>query len=109
MINQAKVDTVPADELAALEAECKALEEGNTTLIARVKQLTAGSASAVVQSTEVTRANKFLTGLVKIKSTPTDQEVDAQLVDADEMVRPQDAYAHAGHTYMILPLRSDGC
>ncbi|KIM63504.1 hypothetical protein SCLCIDRAFT_117295 [Scleroderma citrinum Foug A] len=67
VINQAKVDTVAADELAALEAECKALEEGNTALIARVKQLTAE--------------------LTKIKSTPTDQELDAQLTDADEMVR----------------------
>ena len=40
---QAKVDTVPADELATLEAECKALEERNTVLIARINQLTAGS------------------------------------------------------------------
>ncbi|KAL4064578.1 TBPIP-domain-containing protein [Scleroderma citrinum] len=67
VINQAKVDTVPPDELAALEVECNALEEGNTTLIARVKQLTA----------ELTR----------IKSIPTDQELNVQLTEADETVK----------------------
>lgn len=59
VINQAKVDTVPADELAALEAECKALEEGNTALIGRVKQLTTGFHQSI---------RSLLSGIVLIPS-----------------------------------------
>lgn len=42
-VNQAKVETLPQEELRALEAECKSVEDDNAALSAQVKQLTAGS------------------------------------------------------------------
>ncbi|KIK21527.1 hypothetical protein PISMIDRAFT_12275 [Pisolithus microcarpus 441] len=63
VVNQAKVETLPQEELRALEAECKSVEDDNAALSAQVKQLTAE--------------------LAKLKSTPTDSEVDEQLAQAE--------------------------
>ncbi|KAG6331255.1 hypothetical protein ID866_7834 [Astraeus odoratus] len=71
VINQAHVDTVPEEELAVLEAECKAVEEENMALAAQVKQLSAGGHRQ----------------LAKVRCTPTDDELRAQLVEAEETVR----------------------
>ncbi|KAI6115582.1 Tat binding protein 1-interacting protein-domain-containing protein [Pisolithus croceorrhizus] len=62
-VNQAKVETLPQEELQALELECKSVEDDNAALSAQVKQLTAE--------------------VVKLKSTPTDSEVDERLAEAE--------------------------
>ncbi|KAI6154659.1 Tat binding protein 1-interacting protein-domain-containing protein [Pisolithus tinctorius] len=43
VVNQAKVETLPQEELQGLEAECKSVEDDNSALSAQVKQLTIGS------------------------------------------------------------------
>jgi 26S proteasome regulatory subunit (ATPase 3-interacting protein) len=40
--NQNDIDTLGADELAALETECKTVEEANNTVAAQVKSLQSG-------------------------------------------------------------------
>ena len=40
--NQNDIDTLGADELAALETECKTVEEANNTAAAQVKNLQSG-------------------------------------------------------------------
>ncbi|KAI6039705.1 TBPIP-domain-containing protein [Pisolithus marmoratus] len=63
VVNQAKVETLPQEELQALEAECKSVEDDNVSLSAQVKQLTAE--------------------IAKLKSTPTDSEIDEKLAEAE--------------------------
>ncbi|KAI6154701.1 TBPIP-domain-containing protein [Pisolithus tinctorius] len=63
VVNQAKVETLPQEELQGLEAECKSVEDDNSALSAQVKQLT--------------------TELAKLKSTPTDSDIDEQLAEAE--------------------------
>jgi len=65
--NQASLEDVPAEKLAALEAEHKEIEEANKTLQAEVRAATAE--------------------LAKIKSTPTDAELSAQLEEAAATVK----------------------
>ncbi|KAI6108328.1 TBPIP-domain-containing protein [Pisolithus sp. B1] len=67
VVNQAKVETLPQEELQALELECKSVEDDNAALSAQVKQFTAE--------------------LAKLKSTPTDSEVDERLAEAEVIVR----------------------
>ncbi|KAI6008667.1 TBPIP-domain-containing protein [Pisolithus marmoratus] len=63
VVNQAKVETLPQEELQALEAECKSVEDDNAALSAQVKQLIAE--------------------LAKLKSTPTDSEIGEKLAEAE--------------------------
>ncbi|ETW83465.1 hypothetical protein HETIRDRAFT_383528, partial [Heterobasidion irregulare TC 32-1] len=75
--NQDSVDAVPSSKLAALEADCGALEDANKALAAQLKTLSAG--------------------LAKIRSAPTDDELlrarlaplraGTPLVSADELAR----------------------
>lgn len=46
--NQNDIDTLGADELAALETECKAIEEANNTVAAEVKNLQSGLKNAAI-------------------------------------------------------------
>lgn len=48
--NQNDVATLGADELAALETECKAIEEANNTVAAEVKNLQSGSNNVLIMS-----------------------------------------------------------
>ncbi|THH29472.1 hypothetical protein EUX98_g4715 [Antrodiella citrinella] len=64
---QANLEDVPAEKLAALEAEHKEAEEANKVLQAEVRAATAE--------------------LAKIKSTPTDTELASQLEDAAATVK----------------------
>ena len=41
--NQDSIDAVPSDKLAALEADCGALEDANKALAAQLKTLSAGA------------------------------------------------------------------
>ncbi|KAF9220422.1 TBPIP-domain-containing protein [Gyrodon lividus] len=66
VVNQSNIDTLPANDLAALEAECKAVTEGNNSVVADVKNLTAE--------------------LGKLKSTPTDAELDVQIEAANQTI-----------------------
>ncbi|KAN0090677.1 Tat binding protein 1(TBP-1)-interacting protein (TBPIP) domain containing protein [Tylopilus felleus] len=76
--NQNDIDTLDAGELAALETECKAVEEANNAVAGEVKNL---------QSE-----------LNKLKNTPTDVELEAQIEDANQTV--------AGLSERLAPLRS---
>ncbi|KAH0827301.1 TBPIP-domain-containing protein [Lanmaoa asiatica] len=64
--NQNDIDTLGADELAALESECKSVEEANNTVAVEIKSL---------QSE-----------LNKLKSTPTDGELEARIEDANQTI-----------------------
>ncbi|KAG2125493.1 Tat binding protein 1-interacting protein-domain-containing protein [Suillus clintonianus] len=76
--NQANIDSVPADKLTELEAECKTIEESTNVLAAEVKSITAE--------------------LSKLKNCPTDEELDAQIASTKEgMVQL---------TERLVPLRS---
>ncbi|KAG8213515.1 Tat binding protein 1-interacting protein-domain-containing protein, partial [Butyriboletus roseoflavus] len=76
--NQNDIETLDAGELAALETECKAIEEANNTVATEVKSL---------QSE-----------LNKLKSTPTDGELEAQIEDANQTI--------ARLSERLAPLRS---
>ncbi|KAF9236298.1 TBPIP-domain-containing protein, partial [Melanogaster broomeanus] len=67
VVNQNDMDALPASDLAALEAECKAVEEANNMVAADVKNLSAVE-------------------LGRLKSTPTDAELDAQIQAANQTV-----------------------
>ncbi|KAJ7928526.1 TBPIP-domain-containing protein [Mycena leptocephala] len=76
--NQANIEAIPAERFAALEEEYKAIEEENKLLGAEVKTL----------SSE----------LAKLKITPTDAEVDAQILELTEGIQKAEA--------QLQPLRS---
>ncbi|KAK2467864.1 hypothetical protein APHAL10511_000159 [Amanita phalloides] len=65
--NQAKIESIPADKVASLEAEVKATGEGNATLAAEVKAKT--------------------TELAKLRSTPTDVELDSQIESTQAAIK----------------------
>ncbi|KIK92029.1 hypothetical protein PAXRUDRAFT_13464 [Paxillus rubicundulus Ve08.2h10] len=67
VVNQSNIDTLPANDLTALEAECKAVVDANNSIIADVKNL------STVE-------------LGKLRSTPTDSELDAQIEAADQTI-----------------------
>ncbi|KAF9647633.1 TBPIP-domain-containing protein [Thelephora ganbajun] len=64
--NQSKIENLPAEKLVTLEAQLKDIEEENKLLTAEVKSLSAE--------------------LGKIKSTPTDSELDEQVVQTEEKI-----------------------
>ncbi|KAF7362133.1 Tbp1-interacting protein tbpip [Mycena venus] len=76
--NQANIEAIPAERLAELEEEYKAIDGENKILGAGVKTL----------SSE----------LAKLKSTPTDAELDVQILEITEAIKKADA--------QLQPLRS---
>ncbi|KAI9572367.1 TBPIP-domain-containing protein [Boletus coccyginus] len=76
--NQNDIDTLDANELAALETECKAVEEANNAVAAQVKNL---------QSE-----------LNKLKGAPTDVELEAHIEDVNQTI--------ARLSERLAPLRS---
>ncbi|KAF8995489.1 TBPIP-domain-containing protein [Cyathus striatus] len=64
--NQDKLEAMPAEKIAALEAEIKTLEEGNKALTTKVKAATAD--------------------LAKLKVTPTDTDLDQQIAQAQTSI-----------------------
>lgn len=67
VVNQAHVGEVPAGDLAALEAECTVMQDHSAALAAQVKQ--------------------FSIDLTRIRSTPSDEDLDAQLVAAEKTIK----------------------
>ncbi|KAF8835251.1 TBPIP-domain-containing protein [Paxillus ammoniavirescens] len=66
VVNQSNIETLPANDLTVLEAECKAVADANNSIAADVKNLSAE--------------------LGKLRSTPTDAELDAQIEAADQTI-----------------------
>ncbi|KAG6378178.1 TBPIP-domain-containing protein [Boletus reticuloceps] len=76
--NQNDIDTLDANELAALDMECKTVEEANNVVAAEVKSLQLE--------------------LNKLKNTPTGAELEAQIEDANKTIARLSA--------TLAPLRS---
>ncbi|KAJ3550946.1 hypothetical protein NMY22_g119 [Coprinellus aureogranulatus] len=66
VVNQSRLEVVPAEKLASLESELKVVEEDNTQLSADVKGLSAD--------------------LTKVKSTPTDEELSQHIARLGEEI-----------------------
>ncbi|KAK7057470.1 TBPIP-domain-containing protein [Favolaschia claudopus] len=76
--NQANIEVIPAERFADLEAQCKTIDDENTVLGSEVKALSSG--------------------LAKLKSSPTDVELDVQIQEITEAIKKSDA--------QLQPLRS---
>ncbi|KAL0577754.1 PSMC3 interacting protein [Marasmius crinis-equi] len=76
--NQSKIETLPAEEIAVLEAEYKKIDEGNKQLAAQVK---------------ITGAE-----LAKLKNTPSDADLDIQISETRDAIEKRLA--------LLQPLRS---
>ena len=99
MANQANLEDMPAEKLSALEAEYKETDEANKLLAAEVKSLGAG-ALRPAPSVRVPRPIKGgIAGLLiialgycgpelaKLKNTPTDSELAAEIDRVSTSVR----------------------
>ncbi|KAF9482199.1 TBPIP-domain-containing protein [Pholiota conissans] len=64
--NQAKIDCLPQEKITALNTELVKLEDANKELVTQVRTLT--------------------TDFAKIKSTPTDAEIDNQISNTKELI-----------------------
>jgi 26S proteasome regulatory subunit (ATPase 3-interacting protein) len=83
--NQSKIENLPAEKLGILEAQLKEVEEENKLLAAEAKTLSAGIWSS--ETLVIPWSIQPLLELAKIKYTPTDSELDAQVVQTEEKVR----------------------
>ncbi|KAH0588708.1 hypothetical protein H2248_004514 [Termitomyces sp. 'cryptogamus'] len=66
VFNQSNIESVPASEIATIEAQQKTVDEENKAIASELK---------TIQSE-----------LLKLKATPSDQELEAQVCEADNMV-----------------------
>ena len=83
--NQANLEDMPAEKLKGLEAEHKAIEEANKVLATDLKAANAGARPCrCIIFAEQRRATEVL---VRLRTTPTDAELGAQLHDVTEKVR----------------------
>ncbi|KAH7926365.1 TBPIP-domain-containing protein [Leucogyrophana mollusca] len=78
VVNQANIKSIPPDELAALEAESKLIEESNAVGAVEIK-------AALLE-------------LAKLKNTPTDDDLDTQIASTEDAI--------ASHTTRLAPLRA---
>jgi 26S proteasome regulatory subunit, ATPase 3, interacting protein len=90
--NQANIESISPDELGALETEFKSIDEENKLLAADVKALSNGE--CVYCCTKCPTKPARLAELSKLKASPTDVELSAQIALTTNAV----TYSH------ILPL-----
>lgn len=98
--NQSKIEDLPAEKLAILETQLKEVEEENKLLTVEVKTILAG-----VQFREVLvpwNAQPHLE-LAKIKSTPTDTELEERVAQSEEKVCISQSCPHLHH--LFIPTR----
>jgi hypothetical protein len=83
--NQANIESIPAEGIATLETEIKAIDDENKLVAADVKALTNGSFSILFSH----RLSNFLRRLElsKLKSSPTDTELGVQMEQTQVQVR----------------------
>ncbi|KAF7375914.1 TBPIP-domain-containing protein [Mycena sanguinolenta] len=95
VVNQANIEAIPAERFADLEAEYTAIDDENKILGAEVKVSSSGLVLNLVQQPCQDSQSSELT---KLKSTPTDAELDAQILEITEAIKKADA--------QLQPLRS---
>ena len=80
--NQSTIDSIPPEKLATLETELKSIEEENTELIAKLRTHNSGKTLPHLFLLSTTSRPE----LAKLKTTPTDFELDDQITDATNTV-----------------------
>ena len=88
MVNQDKVECMPAEKLAALEEECKMVDDVNKTMNAEVKTLNQGI-QQILSPLSFSYYSLWtqLSELAKLRSTPTDEELVGQIAKTQASVR----------------------
>jgi 26S proteasome regulatory subunit, ATPase 3, interacting protein len=91
--NQANLEDMPVEKLRALEDEHKAIEEASKALVIEVKAVNTGRkmaknskldwSSAIADQGYISPFEE----LAKLRSTPTDQEIETQLSETAASVR----------------------
>lgn len=101
--NQANVDAPPPEKLSETEKECAAIEEQNGELAARMKTLSAGMCIFGTVVCTCALLTFVRSELAKVRSTPTDETLSAQITVVEVKVRA------ASFPYQSTPLTSSNC
>ncbi|KAG6880021.1 hypothetical protein C0992_007818 [Termitomyces sp. T32_za158] len=70
VFNQSNIESVPASEITAIEAEQKTIDEENQAVASELKTAQSGTSLE----------------LLRLKTTPSDQELEGQICEANKMV-----------------------
>lgn len=83
---------MPTEKLAALESECKKIDEGNKRLVVETKTLSAGASTSCQQhSSDMRVVNYRWADVAKLKNTPTDEELAFEIGKVADAVRTRPA------------------
>ena len=108
---------MPPEKLAALESECKKMDEENKRLVVETKTLSAGASTSCRQhSSNARMVNYRWADVAKLKNTPTDEELAFEIGKVADAVRTRPAMclcrsaraSHRGGAGRAVRLRGAG-